>query len=209
MKTSLIILLLTFKLLGQSIVIYPGSASDTGFSIPSTSYTIPTFIPIPTLPPGTNSTLRYAPSLTYTLQVPVAGMYVIMLGFVEPTVQGPGLRVFSVWANDQPLLQNVDIFAEAGYLQPLIKTAVVYIPGNLTLSFVAQPLFCSQCRSNAVVSLISITGVGITDGQVQWCVASPECSGMGLATLTAQSGQPTKYFLFPTASPFLYAADFK
>lgn len=190
---------------GQSVVIYPGSPGDAGYSAGTTAYTIPQFIPLPTLPPGSNSTLRYGQSFNYTLQVPVAGMYVILMGFVEPCtpaacggwIAEAGQRVFSVWANDQPLLQNLDVFAEAGALAPLTKAAVVYIPGQLTLSFAASV-------RNAVISLIVLSGVGITDGPIAWCVANPQCSGMGLATLASKTGTPTPYFLIPTGPAFTF-----
>lgn len=209
----ILMLLLCSVSFGQSIIIYPGSPNDTGFSTPSTTYTIPTFVSIPTLPPGTNTVMRYAVSpavLTYTIQVPVSGMYILMLGFVEPCdspitcknwVPAPGQRVFSVLANDQPILNNVDIFAEVGALQPLIKTTVLYISGILTLAFPAS-------SRNAVISLISITGVGVIGGQVQWCDANPGCAGLGLTTVAAQSGTPSKYYLLPTGSPFLFGSSF-
>lgn len=195
-------LLLCSALAAQSILVIPGSSTDAGYSGGTTAYTIPQFVAFPALPPGTNSTLRYGVNFTYSLQVPVAGMYVLMLGFAEPTVQWPGQRVFSVWANDQPILQNLDVFAEVGYAKPLVKAAVVYIPGQLTLSFVASV-------RNAIVSLIVLTGVGIGDPPVAWCTGDPGCAGMGLTTLADQTGQPTKYFLIPTSSPFLYSSSFQ
>lgn len=206
-----IVLLSCCALHAQSVVIYPGSAGDAGYSAGTTAYTIPQFIPLPTLPPGTQSTLRYGingASFTYTLQVPIAGVYAVLLGFVEPCSTAatcdrwtprPGQRVFSVWANDQPILQNLDVYAEVGALTPLVKAALLYIPGSLTLTFTASV-------RNAMVSLISVTNLGLS---VAWCTGNPGCTGMGLTTLAAKSGQPTQYFLIPVGSPFLYATDFK
>lgn len=156
---------LCFFAQAQSIVIFAGSPTDTGYS-PSVSYTIPQFVPLPALPPGTQSYLRYASAFSYNFQVPVAGMYVLLLGFVEPcdtfpcggwnTLNGVGQRIFSVWANDQPILQNIDVFAEVGTMKPLIKDTILYIPGNLTLSFIASV-------RNAMVSVITLVPIGIND----------------------------------------------
>jgi Malectin domain len=135
---------------GQTIQIIPGSTNDVGYSKGTTVQTIPAFIPLPSLPPGTQSTLRQGQRFAYSIQVPIAGPYIVMLGFVEPTVGGMGKRVFSVSANDQPILQNLDVFAEVGALAPLVKTALLYIPGNLTLYF-------SASVRTAIISLIEIT----------------------------------------------------
>lgn len=201
MKTFLLLLLVTLKLSAQgSVVIIPGSSGDVGFSSPpgytTTAYTIPQFVSLPLLPPGTNSTLRYGQNFAYTIYVPSPAMYVLLLGFAEPTVQGPGQRIFSVWANDQPIVQNLDLYAEAGYLQPVVKTAVVYIQKSITIQFVASV-------RNAVVSLISITGVGVI-GQGQQCIAIPACRGWGYYASFPTPNGPAPYLLIPVDATFQY-----
>lgn len=42
------------------------------------------------------------------------GNYLLNLGFVEPTCMAVGQRVFDVCANGQPLITDLDVFAEAG-----------------------------------------------------------------------------------------------
>jgi hypothetical protein len=172
-----------------------GFSSPAGFT--TTAYTIPQFISFPTLPPGTNSTLRYGQSFSYTITVPVPGMYLILLGFVEPTVQGPNQRIFSVLANDQPIIQNLDLFAEVGYLQPSVKTAPVYIQNTLVLQFTASV-------RNAVVSLISVTNLGISVAKIQSCIAVPACRGWGYSAAFETPNGPAPYLLIPVDSSFIF-----
>lgn len=160
MKTSLIILTLTLKLVAQPQVIDCGSPTDTGFLTPpgftSTAYTIPSPVPASISDP----TMRYGQQFTYHIALTgKPGLYALVLSFVEPTVQGPGLRVFSVTANDQPIIQNLDLVATAGYLVPTTRSFPIYIfSGDLTIVFTASV-------RNAVVSSISLLGLGFGAGQ--------------------------------------------
>ena len=151
MKTSLILLTLTFKLFAQSIVIDCGGPTDTGFSGATTAYTIPAPVPVGI----SDSTMRYGQYFTYHLSFTGRpGLYALVLGFVEPSVQGPGQRIFSVAANDQPIVANIDLFAEAGYLVSTTRSAVVYLSGtDLCLVF-------SASVRNAVISSITATALG-------------------------------------------------
>lgn len=201
--------LLALPLLGQPVVVIPGGPGDAGFSMPSgftaTAYAIPQFIPLPTLPPGTQSTMRYGQDFTYTLSVPTAGMYVVMLGFVEPTVQGIGQRVFSVWANggaqNQQIVQNLDLVAEAGYLMPAVRTTLLYISGTLKLHFVASV-------RNAVISLISVSPQGggsttsISSTTMQGLPKS--CSPGDVRWVTDATVSGGAYFLYFCTAPGIW-----
>ena len=152
----LLILVLAAVAFGQSVTIDAGGPNDAGYSspagFPTTAYTIPVTIPIPVVPPGTNDlTMRYGQQFTYHVTVAQPGQYTVCLYFVEPTVLTAGARVFSVSANDQPIVQNLDLFAENGYLVPTERSALVYVPGtDLYLRFAASV-------RNAVISLIVVT----------------------------------------------------
>jgi len=138
---------------GQPIVVDAGGPTDPGATgQPSDVYTVPAaLMPIGILPPGTNDpTMRYGAQFVYTVSVPNPGLYRVTLYFQEPSVQNPGERVFSVTANDQPILSGLDLAATAGYLVPTARQAFVAVGGtDLSLAFVAQ------VRS-AVVSLIVV-----------------------------------------------------
>jgi hypothetical protein len=151
-----LILLLVAPLAGQTIIIDAGGAGDTGYSspagYPTVAYAIPSPIPLPILPPGTNDlTMRYGQSFAYDIQLPQPGPYTIVLEFIEPTIQAAGQRVFSVWANDQPIVDHLDLYASAGYLVPTTRAATIFAPSTrLHLSFVASV-------RNAVVSAIQVS----------------------------------------------------
>ncbi len=146
-------------------IVDAGSPSDTGYSTPATctsggvpvacgttAYTLTSPTPLPILPPGTSDmTMRYGPQFTYHIQVAAPGTYTVLLNFVEPTVTGPGQRVFSVWANDQPILQDLDLYAESGYMVPTARAASISIAGtDLYLMF-------SASIRNAVISSIAVS----------------------------------------------------
>lgn len=147
--------LFCFALLGQpSRQIDCGSPSDAYFSsnpsTPTTAYTIP-FLPLPVTPPGTtDTTLRYGQNFTYTLPVTTPGLYLVLLNFVEPTVSKPGQRVFSVTVQDQPVIQNLDLVAEAGLLVPIARAFPIFLAGpSVAINFTASVRY-------AVVSTITV-----------------------------------------------------
>ena len=169
----LLILVLAAVAFGQSVTIDAGGPNDAGYSspagFPTTAYTIPVTIPIPVVPPGTNDlTMRYGQQFTYHVTVAQPGQYTVCLYFIEPTVLSAGARVFSVSANDQPIIQNLDLFAENGYLVPTERSALVSIPGkDLYLRFAASV-------RNAVISLIVVTySPGIIVSPIPPYVAGP------------------------------------
>ena len=149
--------------LAQPILIDPGGPTDPGAAGQSATYTVPAaLMPVGILPPGTNdATMRYGDQFTYHVPVPNAGLYRVTLYFQEPIVQQAGGRVFSVTANDAPILSDLDLVATAGYLVPTARSAFVSVAGtDLALAFTAQ--FRSRNRTGnwigygAVVSLIVV-----------------------------------------------------
>jgi hypothetical protein len=83
---------------------------------------------------------------TYAVPVEENGAYLVRLYFAEPywgAPDGPqgeaGKRVFSVSAEGDAFIDDLDIYAEAGAMTALIKQAEVTVDdGELTLSFVAS-----------------------------------------------------------------------
>jgi hypothetical protein len=82
----------------------------------------------------------------YSIPVDESGAYMVRLYFAEPYWGSPGgpegdegRRVFSVTAEGEILLEDVDIFAEVGELTALVKQAEVDVQdGELNLSFTAS-----------------------------------------------------------------------
>jgi hypothetical protein len=124
-----------------------GSATDSNFSGGVA------FTEIPLTPPGTNVTdltLRYGTNFSYS--IPVDNVpYVVTFHFLETTVAGPFQRTFSVSINNQPALQNFDMFAECGYMQPCSRS-VIAVGADQVLNIV----FTASVR-NAMVSSIDFT----------------------------------------------------
>ena len=82
---------------------------------------------------------------SYAIPVDESGVYMVRLYFAEPYWGSPGgpegdqrRRVFSVTAEEEILIEDLDIFAEVGELTALIKQAEVDVQdGELNLSFTA------------------------------------------------------------------------
>ena len=82
----------------------------------------------------------------YAIPVDGSGVYMVRLYFAEPYWGSPGgpdgdvgRRVFSVTAEGEALLEDLDIFVEVGGLTALIKQAEVDVQdGELNLSFIAS-----------------------------------------------------------------------
>jgi hypothetical protein len=109
-----------------------------------------------------DSTLRYGASFSYSLPVDNVP-YVVTFRFVEPcaagagcgaVVNGPGQRLFTVTANGQTILQDLDLYAASGgALVPLSRSVVVMgADGKLNLKFSAT----GGNHNTAVVSAIEI-----------------------------------------------------
>lgn len=134
----------------QTIFVDAGGAADTGY-LGGMSYTIPLAIPAQTAPGINDQTVRYAIQFGYNVPVPAPGPYYLTLYFVEPTFQAAGQRVFTVTANNQTILTNLDLFAESGFLLPFSRTTLVYPTGSvLRLHFTAS-------SGNAMVQAIGLT----------------------------------------------------
>ena len=92
--------------------------------------------------------LQYAPSFGCTLNVP-AGDYQITYTLQEPTVTGPGQRVFTVWANGT-ISPSLDLYQMAKQAPvKLVQRVYMAAPGPLVFSFLAT-------IRNAVVSAIDV-----------------------------------------------------
>jgi hypothetical protein len=82
----------------------------------------------------------------YAIPVDESGVYMVRLYFAEPYWGAPGgpegdvgRRVFSVTAEGEMLLEDLDVFAEVGELTALVKQAEVEVQdGELNLSFAAS-----------------------------------------------------------------------
>lgn len=193
LRCGIILLAAHSLLLGQTVTIDAGSPSDGGFSSPpgvtTTAYTIPN-------PPATitDATMRYCVVCTYHIPVSAPGFYQITLNFVEPTVQGAGQRVFSVTANDQPILTGLDLFATAGYLVPTSRSVLLAVTGPAI-----DIVFAAQVR-NAVISSISVTEVWLAP-LLQACTQPPSCAGLLYGQIPV-SGTLAGYWLVPVAVGF-------
>lgn len=146
-KLPIALLFVAFQVFPQvnpnATIIDAGSDGDRNFA-GGTKYII-----APT-PDVVDVTLRYG-AFTYEFPAHNEWPYVLTLRFIEPTVQSPGQRVFSVRVNNQLVLDRLDLVAEAGYLKPLSRSVLVMGADNrLVIKFEVQ------VRS-AVISSIEIT----------------------------------------------------
>jgi hypothetical protein len=92
---------------------------------------------VQTAPPGYEF-MHYGSSFSTTIEVP-PGIYVLTLRFIEPTVKTVGSRVFDVAINDQPVLSRFDVFARAGFMQPIERAFVVVVKTKtLAVDFTAS-----------------------------------------------------------------------
>jgi hypothetical protein len=154
--SGLLFLLGPTPLAGQSILIDAGGASDTGYSGSSAAYTIPG-PPLAFTPPGTSKlTLRYGSPIVYDIGLPQPGLYTVLLQMVEPNATAAGERVFSVTANDQPIVDGLDLWYSAGLQVPTARSAIVSVTGTaLHLLFTAEKLGLGH--DTAVVSAIAVS----------------------------------------------------
>ena len=82
----------------------------------------------------------------YAIPVDGNGVYLVRLFFAEPYWGSPGgpdggsgLRIFSVTAEGETMLEDLDVFAEVGALTALVKQGEVDVQdGELNLSFIAS-----------------------------------------------------------------------
>jgi beta-galactosidase len=92
-------------------------------------------------------TYRYG-TFTYSLPV-VNGTYTVYLKFVEPTFTAAGMRVFSVTAEGQTAISNLDIYQRVGRNTALqLSFTVAVTDGTLDLGF-------TPSVNNAIVAAIA------------------------------------------------------
>ncbi len=86
----------------------------------------------------------------YRFDIP-GGVYEVRARFVEPKHRNEGERVFTVTANNRIVIENLDIFREAGLMRDLARTFIVSVPatGGLTVGFLPN-------KGAPVVSGISV-----------------------------------------------------
>lgn len=66
--------------------------------------------------------MSFGMAMSFVIGTDQPGIYEVTLTFLEPNVAAAGVRVFSVFANDAPVLSRLDLFAHAG-LQKVVKRA--------------------------------------------------------------------------------------
>lgn len=110
----------------------------------ATDYTVPGL----TIP---EAQMSFGMSMSFATAVAENGVYEVLLTFLEPNASGPGVRMFSVAINDAPVLQNIDLFAEAGLQQVFRRAAwIVVVDGQVRVDL------RSTSGRPAVISNISI-----------------------------------------------------
>jgi chitodextrinase len=136
-----------------------------------------------------------SPELAYGFGV-ANGSYVVRLHFAEvySGTSGVGLRVFDVEMEGQPVLDNLDIFAEAGANAALIKSLPVTVSdGQLDIRFVhvtqnpkvsaievTREVTAPDTEPPSVPQNLTGTPVGPTSVQLSWN-GSTDTGGAGLA----------------------------
>jgi len=100
---------------GDAAGVYSGDGQFTGGGAAIRRVPIDTSHVVNPAPQSVYQTYRYGTDFTYTLDnLQAGGLYNLLLDFSENKATRAGQRVFDVTANDQSLLSNYDIFADAG-----------------------------------------------------------------------------------------------
>jgi len=103
---------------------------------------------------------RYGPSFTFVAKVK-NGTYRLKLYFCETYLQGPDLRSFSVVAEDQQVISDVDLEAKAGFAKALVESSLVTIRDkHLSIGF-------SASKGDAIISAIELEGLD-SPGDREW-----------------------------------------
>ena len=123
---------------------------------------------------------------TFAYAVPVGpGTYEVTLRLAEVYFTAPGRRVFSVTAEGEPVVQGLDLFAEAGHDAAYDVTETVSVTdGTLDLAF-------SSTVNNAKLAAVVVRAAG--GGSVAW-----QESFAGLADGATSDSGPTAW---STAAP--------
>lgn len=100
------------------------------------------------------TSMRYGSTWYYDIPVPEAATYTVRLGFAE-LWHDAGRRIFNVDLEDERVLENLDVSAEVGKWQPLVKTFenVPVVDGELSLDF-------TSISDRAMVSFIEVYATG-------------------------------------------------
>jgi Predicted solute binding protein len=105
--------------------------SDTSTSIDTSGVTNPA-------PQAVYQTCRWNSAFTYTIPGLTAGQsYTVQLDWAELSFQSAGMRVFNVAINGSSVLNNFDVYANAGYKKALAKqfTTTANSNGQIVIAF--------------------------------------------------------------------------
>ena len=99
------------------------------------------------------------PELRYSFPVP-RGRYLVRLHFAETHRRAarPGGRMFNVLLEGSQVLERLDVFAEAGFLAPLVK------PFTVTVTDGALDIDFEQVTEHPMISGIEVIGLADTSG---------------------------------------------
>jgi mono/diheme cytochrome c family protein len=112
-------------------------AADHGYSGTTATYTTGSAVS-GTTTPGLYQYLRYGQNFQYSFPVPT-GTYTVTLKFAEISFGTAGRRVFDVAINNQSVITNLDIFAQAGgKYRALDESFTVPATNGITISFSAS-----------------------------------------------------------------------
>ena len=102
---------------------------------------------------------RYGPSMTYTVTgLTPQAQHLVRLHFAELYWSGPGERVFNVAINGQPVLDNYDIFAQAGgAFIAVVESFTVTADANGSIS-----IQFASVRDNAQINGIDVSEIVAT-----------------------------------------------
>jgi hypothetical protein len=109
-------------------------------STPTSSSTHPLAHPPARCKPRTPCRYVAAGNLVYNCIVNIPGVIAVDMMFMETWRSVVGSRLFNIKVQGSTVFTDVDIFNEAGYQTPLIKTSYVTLdtPGTITIEFVPR-----------------------------------------------------------------------
>jgi hypothetical protein len=146
---------------------------------------------------------RYGQTFQYNFSVP-NGTYSVTLKFAEIYFKSAGARVFNVVINNQTVLTNFDIFAQAGgEYQALDKTFTVPVSnGQITIQFAASvnngkvdAIQISQ-QSSQSASTPAVVGVSLSPSNVT--LSGGDASTQFTATVTGSSDTAVTWSFSPS-----------
>ncbi len=101
---------------------------------------------------------RYATDLAYSIPVGISDFYEVTLHFAETYAQDTGVRVFDMWLEDSLVLDDFDIYAEAGEDSAIQRTFIIQVTDDtLNLTSLAS---VNNAKLNAInVRSLSVSAV--------------------------------------------------